>query len=43
MNLSGKGFFGTGHKLFFGLLLANVIVLAPWDLADKWVRKKMER
>jgi branched-chain amino acid transport system permease protein len=35
-----KRFFETGHKLFFGLLLAIVIVWAPVGLLGKWVRKK---
>jgi branched-chain amino acid transport system permease protein len=35
-----KRFFETGHKLFFGLLLAIVIVWAPVGLLGKWMRKK---
>lgn len=35
-----KRFFETGHKLFFGLLLAIVIVWAPIGLLGKWMRKK---
>jgi branched-chain amino acid transport system permease protein len=35
-----KRFFETGHKLFFGLLLAVVIVWAPVGLLGKWVKKK---
>jgi len=35
-----KRFFETGHKLFFGLLLAVVIVWAPVGLLGKWVRKR---
>jgi len=35
-----KNFFETGHKLFFGLLLAVVIVWAPLGLLGQWVRKK---
>ena len=35
-----KRFFETGHKLFFGLLLAVVIVWAPVGLLGKWMRKK---
>jgi len=35
-----KRFFETGHKLFFGLLLAVVIVWAPVGLLGKWVGKK---
>ncbi len=35
-----KRFFETGHKLFFGLLLAIVIVWAPTGLLGKWVGKK---
>jgi len=35
-----KSFFETGHKLFFGLLLAIVIVWAPVGLLGKWMRKK---
>ncbi len=35
-----KRFFETGHKLFFGLLLAIVIVWAPVGLLGKWVGKK---
>jgi branched-chain amino acid transport system permease protein len=35
-----KSFFETGHKLFFGLLLAIVIVWAPVGLLGKWIRKK---
>lgn len=35
-----KRFFETGHKLFFGLLLAIVIVWAPVGLLGKWIRKK---
>ncbi len=34
-----KRFFETGHKLFFGLLLAVVIVWAPVGLLGKWVKK----
>lgn len=34
-----KKFFETGHKLFFGLLLAVVIVWAPLGLLGKRVRK----
>jgi branched-chain amino acid transport system permease protein len=35
-----KRFFETGHKLFFGLLLAMVIVWTPVGLLGKWMRKK---
>ena len=35
-----KRFFETGHKLFFGLLLAIVIVWAPVGLLGKWLGKK---
>ncbi len=35
-----KRFFETGHKLFFGLLLAIVIVWAPLGLLGKWVKKR---
>ena len=35
-----KRFFETGHKLFFGLLLAIVIVWAPVGLLGKWVKKR---
>jgi branched-chain amino acid transport system permease protein len=35
-----KRFFEMGHKLFFGLLLAFVIVWAPVGLLGKWGRKK---
>jgi branched-chain amino acid transport system permease protein len=35
-----KRFFETGHKLFFGLLLAVVIVWAPVGLLGQWVRKR---
>jgi branched-chain amino acid transport system permease protein len=35
-----KRFFETGHKLFFGLLLAIVIVWAPVGLLGKWMKKK---
>jgi branched-chain amino acid transport system permease protein len=35
-----KRFFETGHKLFFGLLLAVVIVWAPVGLLGKWVKKR---
>ena len=35
-----KRFFETGHKLFFGLLLAVVIVWAPLGLLGQWVRRK---
>jgi len=35
-----KRFFETGHKLFFGLLLAIVIVWTPVGLLGKWVKKK---
>ncbi len=35
-----KRVFETGHKLFFGLLLAVVIVWAPVGLLGKWVKKK---
>jgi branched-chain amino acid transport system permease protein len=35
-----KRFFETGHKLFFGLLLAVVIVWAPAGLLGKWVKKR---
>jgi branched-chain amino acid transport system permease protein len=35
-----KTFFETGHKLFFGLLLAIVIVWAPVGLLGKWVKKR---
>jgi branched-chain amino acid transport system permease protein len=35
-----KSFFETGHKLFFGLLLAIVIVWAPVGLLGKWMGKK---
>jgi len=35
-----KRFFETGHKLFFGLLLAAVIVWAPAGLLGKSIREK---
>jgi branched-chain amino acid transport system permease protein len=35
-----KQFFETGHKLFFGILLAVVIVWAPKGLFGKSIRKK---
>lgn len=35
-----KSFFETGHKLFFGLLLAVVIVWAPKGLFGRSIRKK---
>ncbi len=35
-----KRFFETGHKLFFGLLLAMVIVWTPVGLLGKWMKKK---
>jgi branched-chain amino acid transport system permease protein len=35
-----KRFFETGHKLFFGLLLAMVIVWTPVGLLGKWMREK---
>jgi branched-chain amino acid transport system permease protein len=35
-----KRFFETGHKLFFGLLLAIVIVWAPVGILGKWVKKR---
>ncbi len=35
-----KQFFETGHKLFFGLLLAVVIVWAPKGLFGKSIRRK---
>jgi branched-chain amino acid transport system permease protein len=35
-----KYFFETGHKLFFGLLLAVVIVWAPQGLFGKSIRKR---
>jgi branched-chain amino acid transport system permease protein len=35
-----KRFFETGHKLFFGLLLAVVIGWAPMGLLGKWVKKR---
>jgi len=35
-----KRFFETGHKIFFGLLLAIVIVWAPVGLLGKWMGKK---
>ncbi|HYA94216.1 MAG TPA: branched-chain amino acid ABC transporter permease [Thermodesulfobacteriota bacterium] len=35
-----KRFFETGHKLFFGLLLATVIVWTPVGLLGKWMKKK---
>lgn len=35
-----KQFFETGHKLFFGLLLAVVIVWAPKGLFGKAIRRK---
>ena len=35
-----KRFFETGHKLFFGLLLAIVIVWTPVGLLGKWMKKK---
>jgi ABC-type branched-subunit amino acid transport system permease subunit len=35
-----KYFFETGHKLFFGLLLAVVIVWAPKGLFGKSIRKE---
>jgi len=35
-----KRFFETGHKLFFGLLLAVVIVWTPAGLLGKSIRKK---
>jgi branched-chain amino acid transport system permease protein len=35
-----KRFFETGHKLFFGLLLAIVIVWAPVGLLGKWVKRR---
>jgi branched-chain amino acid transport system permease protein len=35
-----KRLFETGHKLFFGLLLAIVIVWAPVGLLGKWMKKK---
>jgi hypothetical protein len=35
-----KTFFETGHKIFFGLLLAIVIVWAPVGLLGKWMGKK---
>lgn len=37
-----KSFFETGHKLFFGLLLAVVIVWAPTGLFGKCVREGAE-
>ena len=35
-----KRFFETGHKLFFGLLLAMVIVWTPVGLLGKWMKRK---
>jgi len=35
-----RRFFKTGHKLFFGLLLAVVIVWTLVGLLSKWMRKK---
>jgi len=35
-----KRFFETGHKLFFGLLLAIVIVWTPVGLLGKWMKKR---
>jgi ABC-type branched-subunit amino acid transport system permease subunit len=34
-----KKFFETGHKLFFGILLAVVIVWAPKGLFGKAIKK----
>jgi branched-chain amino acid transport system permease protein len=34
-----KKFFETGHKLFFGILLAVVIVWAPKGLFGKTIKK----